>query len=278
MKWIISLFLVFASIFCFRAFAEKGYDIEATGDHSVWVIVNDIRETFQKDTGISLDLIPELAIVGKGCSKGFIHAAKGNPGREFGLVCCNFSDDFLRKKGLKLYPVAREPLAILVNKKNPVSNLSLAEVRDIFSGKITNWRQVGGKNQKIVVITQLHCRDYTPNWKGILGSPDKFTTKRLEVKTQPEMAKTVADFEQAIGHLEMTSVVEAANNRLKLLSINGSRPETEAMEKSSYPLFATLSVVTRGEAEGKVRKFIDYMRQSPRAKQFMIKYGMIQAG
>lgn len=272
------IFLFLAAALPLSGYAARNYDLVATGDHSVWAIVNDAKGQFEKDSGISLDLIPEIAIVGKGCAKGFMHTLKGEPDRDFGLVCCNFGRDFLEKKGLKVYPFAREPLAILVNKKNPVAGLSLSQVRGIFSGKIRNWAEVGGNNEKIVVVTQLHCKDYRPNWKGIFDSADKFTKKRLEVTTQPEMAQTVADFKEAIGHLEMASVVEAGGHKnIKVLKIDGFAPTSGSLERPDYPLYGTLSVVTKGEAKGKILRFIEYMRQNPHVSTLMKRYGMIQA-
>lgn len=262
-------------LICANAFAERAYDLIATGDHSVWVITNDVKPFFEKDTGISLDLIPELAIVGKGCGKGIHHARRGSPDREFGLICCTLDDTVIKEFGITLYPVAREPLAIIVNKSNPVENLTLRQVRDIFAGKIVNWKEVGGRNEKIAVITQLHCKDYIPNWKDILSDPADFTKTRVDVKAQPDMAKTVSDFRQAIGHLEMTSVRES-KDPVKILAVDGCRPTSENMGKGLYPLFAPLAVATKGEARGKVVRFIDYMRTSPKVGEAMEKYGMVQ--
>ncbi len=252
-----------------------GYDLVTTGDHSVWTIVNDVKPVFEKETGISLDLIPEIAIVGKGCGKGILHARRGSPDREFGLICCTIDDSVLKNFGVTVYPIAREPLAIIVNKSNPVNSLTLQQVRDIFAGKITNWKKVGGKNEQIAVITQLHCSDYTPNWKGILTDASAFTKKRVDVKAQPEMAKTVFDYKNAIGHLEMTSVRES-KNEVKILAIDGFLPTSENMAQGKYPLFAPLAIATKGEARGKVVTFIEYMRTNPNVAEAMKKYGMIQ--
>jgi phosphate transport system substrate-binding protein len=270
--FIIAAVLLLAAQVC----AGQFYDLITTGDHSVWVIVNDVKGAFEKDTKISLDLIPELAIVGKGCGKGILHARRGTPDREFGLICCTLDDSVIRNFGVKLYPIAREPLAIIVNKSNPVNGLTILQLRDIFSGRITNWKAVGGRNEKIAVIVQLHCRDYTPNWKGIFPDPETFTKKRVDVKAQPEMAKTVSDFKQAIGHLEMTSVMES-KDPVKILTIDGYLPNSENMEKGLYPLFASLAVATKGEAEGKVVTFIEYMRSNPGVREAMKKYGMVPA-
>jgi len=257
------------------AYAGDAFDLEATGDHSVWVIVNDIKGNFAEDTGLKLNLLPELAIIGKGCEKGINEAKQGEPSRQFGLVCCVINPKMVKDNNLKQYPFAREPLTIIVNRDNPVKGLSMAQVRDIFSGKITNWKDVGGLDEKIVVLTQLHCQIHTPNWHLIFSDPGKFTKNRMDIKTQPEMAKTVADYRQAIGHLEMTSVRES-NEDLKVLPIDGYAPTSENVRKGLYPLYATLSLLTMGEAQGNVVKFYHYLQTSPKVKEAMKKYGMAQ--
>jgi phosphate transport system substrate-binding protein len=265
--------LMFSAV---TGYAGPPFDLITSGDHSVWVIVNDVKTAFEHDTHLSLDLIPELAIVGKGCGKGILHARRGTPDKDFGLICCTLEDAVIKNFGVKVYPIAREPLAIIVNKSNPVNSLTLQQVRDIFSGKVANWKDVGGRNEKIAVIAQLHCKDYTPNWKGILPDPEAFTKKRVDVKAQPEMVKTVSDYQGAIGHIEMTSLKES-KDPAKILAIDGVLPTSENMEKGLYPLFAPLAVATKGEAEGKVVTFIEYMRTSRVVREAMKKYGMVQS-
>jgi phosphate transport system substrate-binding protein len=259
----------------FAAYAEKTYDLVATGDHSVWVIANDVKDLFSRDTGTTLNLIPEIAIVGKGCEKGILHASKGNPESDFGLICCSLNEQTINNNNLKIYPFAKEPLDIIVNKQNPVKGLSLMHVKEIFAGKITNWKEVGGRDEKIVVLTQLHCKQHKPNWMGILNNPERFTKNRMDIKTQPEMAQTVSDFRQAIGHLEMTSVKESKVG-VKVLAIDGYLPTSENMKKGLYPLYATLAITTKGDASANVMKFINYIRKSPKAAKAMEKYGMSQ--
>lgn len=259
----------------FSAYAEKPYDVVATGDHSVWVIANDVKDMFTKETGLTVRLIPELAIVGKGCEKGISLAKKGDPAHEVGLICCLLDERTIGNNNLKVYPFAKEPLAIIVNKENPVKGLSLTQVREIFAGKIVNWKEVGGPDEKIVVLTQLHCKQYTANWTKILSRPERFTKNRLDMKTQPEMAKTVADFKGAIGHLEMTSVKESKES-LKVLAIDGHLPTSENVKKGLYPLFAQLSLVTKGDAAGEVARFVHYLQSSPKVGRAMEKYGMSQ--
>ncbi len=256
-------------------FLLPGGAIEGYGDHSLWVLVNDIKGDFKRDTGIPLELLPELAVGGTGCAKGILHAASGTPDRHFGLVCCGLRENTVKEYGLAVYPVAKEPLSIIVNAKNPVKGLTLKEVRDIFSGRLVNWKAVGGRDEPIVVVTRLHCKEHIPNWFQILSSPAKFKAKRVDVASEFAMAKTVSDFTQAVGHLEMTSVREFSGG-IKVIPVDGYLPTSENLSGGLYPLSTTLSVVTKGEAGPLVMRFIEYLRKSPRVKKAMKKYGMRQ--
>lgn len=269
------LFLTAAVLLLAGTIPADAYDLFASGDHAVWVITRDVKASFEKKTGLSLDLVPELAISGKGCTKGILHARRGSPDRDIGLVCCMLDSGTISRYGLSVYRFADEPLAIIVNKRNPVNVLTLAQVRDIFSGKITNWKNVGGRNERIAVITRLHCRDFMPNWKDLLGAPEQFTGKSVDVKSQPEMARTVEAYPSAIGYLDMTSVREA-QGEVKIIALDGHLPTSENMEQGRYPLFAPLAVVTHGPARGNVVTFVDFMQRSPEAREAMRPYGMRQ--
>jgi len=250
------------------------YDIRGYGDHSLWVFVNEIKSTFRKDTGIRLELLPEFAVASKGCAKGILHASHGIPGVDFGLVCCKLNDNVIRDYKLKVYPVLREPLGIIVNRSNPVDNLTMEQVAGIFSGRITNWKEVGGPDMKIVVVTRLHCPEHIPNWAHILGDPAYFADRKINVNSEPDMARTVFDFKGAIGHLEMTSIREW--RPLKVLSINGVKPTSASMAKGLYPYHTELSVVTKGKAVGKIPVLIWYLRTSASIKKNVENYGMVQ--
>jgi len=253
--------------------AEKKPNLVATGDHSIWVLVNDLAKHFTKTTGLTLELIPEIAIVGKGCEKGINHAEKGDPSREFGLICCVLNEQTMGNHGFRAYPIAKEPLTIIVNRSNRVTNLSTLQVREIFAGKINNWKQVGGRDERIAVITKLHCPSHEANWKSILSTAERFSKERIEAKAQPDIARMVADFNGAIGHLEMTSVIESGLD-VKTVQVDGYAPTSDNVEKGLYPFVAKLSVLTKGEASGNVLKFIEYMSKDPKAREVMKKYGM----
>lgn len=256
----------------------KNFDIEGYGDHSLWLLVNDVKADFERDTGIALNLLPEAAVKGAGCLKGIFHASNGKPEKDFGFVCCELPEKTVKEFGLTVYPVAFEPLAIIVHPENPVSSITSEQVRDVFSGKIKNWKELGGRNEKIVVVTRLHCKDqFYGNWTKILSKSGKFKTDRLDVSSESDMGRTVSDFKQSYGHLEMSSVYEQRKKyKVKILSVDGYKPDSKNLSEGLYPFPTPLAIVTKGEAQGKVMKFIEYLRTSARVAAIMKKYGMYQ--
>lgn len=237
------------------------------------MFINDVRHGFESETGTKVRLLPEHTIASKGCAKGMLHAARGKPDRDVGLVCCELGAGYIKRFGLSVYPVAREPLAIIVNKANPISSLTTPQVRDIFSGKIKYWSEVGGRHERIVVVTRLHCKEHSANWRSVMPEHGKFALKRLDVSSEPDMAKTVSDFKHAIGHLETTSLAGAGAG-LKAVRIDGGLPTSENMNAGVYPFYSTLSVVTKGDAGGEAARFVEYLRSSPNVSGALNKYGM----
>ncbi len=144
-------------------------------------------------------------MLGQGCNAG-IKSAKldGEKAETFGFICCPLSQKEINKKQLIVYPIALEPILILLNQANPVKDLSSQQVRDIFSGEIINWREVGGKDQPIVVITRLHCKKRPGHWKTILPNKDQYRQQRINVSSADDMVQRISDFPGAIGHTGAT--------------------------------------------------------------------------
>jgi len=129
------------------------------------------------------------------------------------------------------------------NKNNPVKNLSAEQVRAIFRGDITNWKDVGGWDRPVVIITRLHCKKRPGHWKTILASADAFTKKRINVSSANEMVKMVTKFDTAIGHIGSTWVF-SDRSHVKAIRINNVSASAENLKSKSYPFYRTLSAVT----------------------------------
>lgn len=252
---------------------DKG-PLTGGGAHFSWVIMDAMKQELEQKTGRELVLFGRQHMLGAGCNAGIKKAWENRPGNEtFGLVCCNMSKDFLKKEGLQLHPIAKEPVLILVNKSNPVNNLSLKQVRQLFSGKITNWKEVGGWDEPVAVITRLHCKHHPGHWKTILKTPEEFSKKRVNVKSAAEMVKRISDFSGAIGHTGSSWAFEDSDN-VKYVSVGGIKPTYGNMVKKRYPFYRQLGIVTHGDISKDLKTMIREVQTSKNFRTLAKQYGL----
>ncbi len=159
--------------------------------------------------------------------------------------------------------IALDGLSVGVNSSVNVSNLSIAQLAAIFSGEITNWSEVGGKDMKIELIE----RDETSGTYGsfneiVLDSQGKEPTKNAIIaKENGEVATKIASTPGSIGYIGMAFNSIITNAGGKILSIDGVDPTPTNVLNKSYPISRALYVVTIGEPkDGTVEKdFIDFL-------------------
>jgi phosphate transport system substrate-binding protein len=253
---------------------EKQSPIQGSGAHFSWVMFDALEQQLEQKSGREIELSGRKSMLGMGCKAGINKAKENRPGNEtFGLVCCELSKERLAKEGLILHPIAREPILILVNKSNPVRNLSVKQVRQLFSGKLTNWKQVGGRDQPVVVVTRLHCRDKPGHWKTILPTAEDFRQQRVNVKSAVDMITRVSDFSGAIGHTGSTWKF-TSDHRVKAISVSGVKASTANMKKGKYPFHRQLGVVTYGPISNDLNIIIKETQEGNGLKKLAIKYGL----
>lgn len=257
---------------------EKTTPIVGAGAHFSWVIFHDLKPDLERVTGRPINLYGRNSALGLGCNAGIKNASHYHPDRPtFGFVCCELDEAEIRKNNLDVYPLAHEPLLILVNRANPVSNLGLQQVRDIFSGKIRNWKEVGGEDKPIVVVVRLHCKDRPGHWKTILPSADRFRKDRLDVKSADDMVKKVSDFSSAIGHTGATWTF-GPKDWVKSITIDGHAPTAANLKAGTYPFYRTLSAVTRKGVKGDVLTLIREVQQGRAFRAVAEKYQLVPLG
>jgi len=183
-------------------------------------------------------------------------AYKGIVDKDVDIIFCARPNDEQVQYGLdkgvelELTPIGREAFVFLVNKNNPVDDLSMQELKDIFTGKITNWKEVGGTNRPINVVQRnkgsgsqtalekLIGEEIKPNFFGPIGASIGFSF-RFYVE---ELTKH--------GHI-------------KMLSLNDVYPSRENVQNESYPIVSNFFMVTRkGESNPNVQKVKDFILSS----------------
>jgi phosphate transport system substrate-binding protein len=153
--------------------------------------------------------------------------------------------------------IARDAVAIVVNEDNPVSALTMEQVAKIYAGEITNWSQVGGNNEEIVVVSREEgsgTRDcfqsklmdkYDKDIKANALFYDSNGAVRTKVSTEPA----------AIGFVSLGYV-----EGLKTITIDGVEPTLANCQSGDYPILRRLYLLTREAPTGVVKAFIDFCR------------------
>lgn len=248
--------------------------ITGAGAHFSWVLFDELKPRLEQALGREIKLFGREAMLGAGCNAGIKSAAQHSEGMEtFGFVCCPMAEAELEKAGLKQYPLALEPILILVNQDNPVDGLSSTQVRQIFRGDISNWQEVGGRDEKIVLVTRLHCKNRPGHWKTILKSANEFSAQRFNVQSAADMVTRLNDFKTAIGH---TGAVWhfAPTDKVKALKIDGYAPTSANLASGQYPFYRVLSAVVSNHASADVVKLVtltqQYLREGDLAERLLV--------
>jgi phosphate transport system substrate-binding protein len=175
-------------------------------------------------------------------------------------------------KGIKpvAHVVAHDAIIPVVHPKNKVTNLSIDQLSQIYQGKITNWKEVGGDDLKIVVIS----RDSS---SGTFESWDHFVMKKAKVAPQAQMlasngaiVQAVSKNRYAIGYLGIGYI----NKSVKPLQVNGVTGSAQTALSKEYPLARELYMYTNGEPHGDVAKYIAFVK-SREGQEIVAKEGFV---
>lgn len=253
----------------------KQSTIVGAGAHFSWVIFNDLKPALERHSGRTVKLFGKESMLGMGCNAGIKTAQQNRPGHEtFGFVCCPLSEREISEKNIRVHPIAKEPILILLNRKSRITNLSRQQVRGIFSGKIRNWREVGGDDKSIVVVTRLHCKHRPGHWKNILPDSKAFRSDRSNVKSAAEMIVRVSDFPGAIGHTGATWVFDQYS-KVKSVSVDGFAPTARNLRARRYPFYRVLSAVTNHQESSDVMTIIRHVQTGAEFSKVARKYELV---
>ena len=178
---------------------------------------------------------------------------------DIGMSSRNLNPDEVGK-GLVNHDIAFDVIAIVVNPSMPITNLSDAQVKAIFTGKVKNWKAVGGPDKPIVVV----IRDQASGTRDIfdkkaLGATDtkvvESTGSAIQCSSNGVMREIVGSTPNAIGYISFGYV----NQNLKAISFKGVAPEVKTAATGLYPIARFLRLYTKGEAKGVVKGYIDFM-------------------
>ncbi|MDP6543818.1 MAG: phosphate ABC transporter substrate-binding protein [Phycisphaerae bacterium] len=277
--WTMVLIAVFVSTTCFGAEDQR---ITIAGSSTVRPIVQKASEAFRK-----ANPTVKFVIGGGGSSHGVKSA--GTSKVQLGMASRNLKDKETKQyKDLVPVKVGLDGIAVIINAKNPITKITKKQVQDIYTGKITNWKDVGGADAPISLISkeegrstlELFLKYFGLEGKEIAQGKRKVMVHRVK---PPKGSKDSDDGyskatstligpnRQAIGYISTkpnaiayvsvgtAQEIAAKGGRVKLLDLDGVKATVANVASETYPLRRPLNVITKGQASGDLKKFIDFM-------------------
>jgi phosphate transport system substrate-binding protein len=158
------------------------------------------------------------------------------------------------KQGLNQYTIGKEGIVVAVNLENPVGNLTKSQIKDIFSGNITNWKEVGGPDAKINLVIREDGSGTRSAFESMVMNKTKVKSDAV-VQTSTESIKVaVKQDPNAIGYISLAHMTPD----VKAITIDGVDPSVETVKDGSYTLQTPFLFLTKGEPKGQVKEFIDW--------------------
>ena len=178
-----------------------------------------------------------------------------------------------KSAGLKETVLAYDGIAIIVHPDNPVSDLSIDQIAKLYTGEITNWKDVGGKDAEVVLIGREAASGTRDGFESITGTKDK-CQYRQELTSTGDVITAVSQNPDAIGYASLASIKDS----VKALNVDGVTPSEATVKDGSYKVQRPFVLVT---VEGKAlspaaQSFFDYATSSE-AASIIAKAGAVAA-
>jgi phosphate transport system substrate-binding protein len=246
------------------AFAAGKNSIQIKGSDTMVNLAQAWAEAYMKENPGAF-----VAVTGGGSGTGFSSlisstcdiamASRSIKNKEIALA----KDKGVNPKEIK---VALDGLAVVVNPKNPVDKLTIDQLANIFTGKITNWKEVGGMDAKITLLsrevnsgTHVYFKEHVLR-KMDPNSKEEFAASALMLPSSQAIADEVANNASAIGYYGMGYI----SSKQKAVHVSRDSkspydaPTIENVVNGKYPISRPLFLYINGEAQGLVKKFLDF--------------------
>ncbi len=260
--------IVLVSVFCLAtgAWAEN---LEIKGSTTVLPIAQKAAEAFMK-------VYPDVNVSVSGGGSG-----NGIKAIIDGTTDIADASRFIKDKEVKLavekgvYPVpfgvAYDCIVPVVHPSNPVANLTKDQLKAIYQGKIKNWKELGGPDKKVVVISRDTSSGTYEVWEKIIMKKERVYPGALLQASNGAVAQSVAKNSYAIGYVGISYL----NKDLKALTVNNVEASAENAMSGSYPVSRILYMFTKGWPTGTTLKFINFVMHPAKGQKIVAEAGYV---
>ena len=235
-----------------------------TADELSWTGCGITKKAFMTELAAAYEAKAgtKLKLTGGGATKGIRSASAGNS--DLGGTCRHWLKDVdgdlhPQERDAELVQVAWDALVVIVHPDNPVTDLSLKNLKRVYDGELTNWSELGGDDRPIGLIT----REGTTSGVGhmfrqiVFSDPDyTFKARALKVKSTKPLEKKVEKVKTALA---VDGISSAQKRRVKFLSLDGVTPSKENIASGKYPLYRPLYLAyNKNQVSAQTQKFIAF--------------------
>ncbi len=182
--------------------------------------------------------------------------------------------------GLLRYPIGLDGVAVIVHPTNPVAGLSLIQLRDLYTGDVLDWLQLGGDEGEVLLVSREEGSGSRTTFEGRVMGDVGVSLTAVVMPTSADVVAYVAATPQSIGYVSRAAVRslldEDPNNDaaagVRVLEVEGRLPTVEALKEQTYPLIQPLFLIAAAEPQGRVRQFLDFAL-SPAGQQIVTQFG-----
>jgi phosphate transport system substrate-binding protein len=172
---------------------------------------------------------------------------------DIALVSRDLTED--EEEALEGVVIGYDAIAILINDQNPIRSLTSAQVRDIFSGRVLLWSEVGGEEAEIQVVSREDGSGTRDAFEGVLMREHRVTLMAMVVPDEGALGRFIAEDPLAIGYGSPVGLPAG----VRALRIDDVAPEREAVDQNRYPLIRPFILATREDADEEVKAFLDFV-------------------
>lgn len=264
MKKFFGLLTVVVLAICMLVGCAPKETVSTDGSTSMNKVIGALGEAFEADTGIT------VSYNATGSGAGIQAVLEGRC--DIGLSSRRLKDEE-KAKGLEETILAYDGIAIIVNSQNPVNGLDLETIAKIYTGEITNWKEVGGNDRQIVLIGREAGSGTRDGFESITGTEGK-CKYRQELTSTGDVITSVASNADAIGYASLASVKDT----VKAVTVGGVVPSEETVKNGTYVVQRPFVLVTKKgvKLSESAQKFFDYVT-SEAANEIISLAGVVPA-